>query len=804
MFAPLADVCFVPRLSEVENSAQWNSATRKRIARDESSDSEDDVPIPALSASARPKIKLRVRPRPTRAAGDIFPPQASTSRGPPQTSDPPAPPSDTPPGSPPETHNPLFSPPPTPPFRTPSRGIKIFEPGISAGSKLATKQRLAKLAVAPNIPRASPMPAAQPTAATTEAAPAEGAMDVDATPTLVPDSASGNADADADATDTISPMLASMASYGEDDFGGEAGGTGLYASDEDRYAGLPRNGDSMNVDFDNGLGDGAEAGEGCVGNDEVLEFLKSIELPSSKASSNDYRPKKPIHARAPIKQWSWTGRLTISVNGGAQTVCENATLTDATEAAPNTPRIGSFVLSTKDLEFPVFYDIYDLLLVLPCCKPPHQFARLTSNGESFQILAAYMSRKELAVLLPALWDDNKILGYLVFVPPTATALADYLGVPPHLRQPGCLIAALLFFPTTAVAPPDGRCPRHFTQKFDRMKPALPFSDARWRKSIRVERPYQLGLRIVRLPADVQRFVYAHASAVWFERVPGAAQDTDTTHLLAILKKSKVGVVPPAEPSAQIVFVHVAALRNIHNLPHLAQRRLRPEVWFCTYGTHPTVPRGRWGFRHIYLLGGVVTFTPEALVRDAWSVLRTIRKIHAHPLWVCYLLPQVIGMAVRLNECRDDELMQPYTGSIPVVLDRIFDAIQDGKVVLVCAPERRTRIEPSSAHTSAKEWACEHAFFRPLTKQAILEFCTKAFDDKYASSLQSTWGTVARNDVLADMRRLQTQPGIVDVYRRFAVLDAAPGPLRYDGEDGIEWCAVGKFDFHDGSQKVEEP
>jgi hypothetical protein len=62
---------------------------------------------------------------------------------------------------------------------------------------------------------------------------------------------------------------------------------------------------------------------------------------------------------------------------------------------------------------------------------------------------------------------------------------------------------------------------------------------------------------------------------------------------------------------------------------------------------------------LILPGGVVTFTPEALLNDAWGVLKTIRLIHAHPLWTCYLIPQVMGMAVKLSQLREDE-MSDYT------------------------------------------------------------------------------------------------------------------------------------------------
>lgn len=45
-------------------------------------------------------------------------------------------------------------------------------------------------------------------------------------------------------------------------------------------------------------------------------------------------------------------------------------------------------------------------------------------------------------------------------------------------------------------------------------------------------------------------------------------------------------------------------------------------------------------------GGVVTFTPEAIMDDYLGVLNRIRQIESHPLWTCYILPSVLGMVAR--------------------------------------------------------------------------------------------------------------------------------------------------------------
>ncbi|KAJ7686511.1 hypothetical protein B0H17DRAFT_712999 [Mycena rosella] len=689
----------------------------------------------------------------------------------PQTRDTPSPP---PPG-----RNPLFSPPPS----WPSHSIKIFDTAVSPGSKLTTKQRLARATVAPALPRESPVKNAVPPQ---PAAASDDAMDIDVSPTLVPNDTANTADGDV--THEISPMLALM--HTEDDLPHGAGGTGLYRSDEDPYASLPKNGDSidsMDVDMDFGGGDGAEpfdAGDGPYMNAEA--FLNTVQIPApSKPPNPDYRPTQPVRPPAPVPQWSWNGKLTITVRDAVQTVCEHVTLTDATApTVPNKPRINSFVkLTSKELNFPVFYGAHDLQMVLPACQPVQQFARLTAAGpdaDSFELLARYMAREGQVVVLPAVWDDDEVIGYLMVFAPTA--LAGVLDVPPNLSTPDCLIVALVY--KTEKVPPL----RRHHKRFPYLAPALPSRD-QWLKSLRDDKMYHISLRIVKLPPLIQEFAYKHASVVWFERAPGDEQDKDTEHLLRVLKKSKAGVVSPRDPAAELVFVHVAALKNVHNLPLLAQRRLRPDVWFCSYGTCATEPLSRWGTREIYQLGGVVTFTPEALVRDAWGVLKTIRNIHAHPLWICYLLPQVIGMALRLYE--EDESMQDYRGSLPLALDRIFDAIVDGKVALVCAPP---------VNGSKEEWTLAHGIFAPRTKNVMLEHCLKSFEDAYASSMQSDWGTLAHNDLLEDMRRMQVQPAISDLYRRFVVLDAGPDILMHDGEDGIEWFAIGNFDFNDDYMK----
>ncbi|KAJ7794299.1 hypothetical protein B0H14DRAFT_126696 [Mycena olivaceomarginata] len=462
------------------------------------------------------------------------------------------------------------------------------------------------------------------------------------------------------------------------------------------------------------------------------------------------------------------------------------------------PRISAFVPSATPLQLAACYDIADLFVFLDVCKPPHQFARLVADGadaERLEIFSKYLAKKTQAGMMPTLWD-GRLNGVLLFVSPSSRPLLEYLKTPPELCSNTALVVILLY--TQDPPPIDQHYKRLDLLPLQRTVEPAVLSPEQWRKSLLTERDYHVSLRIIQVPPAMRKYAYNHTSTVW-SKCTSEGDDhragQDTRHLCRVLKKSKVGVVPATDSSADIVFIHVGALQNVHNLPHLARRRLRPEVRFCLYGSHETVPPSLWGFREIYLLGGVVTFTPEALVNDTWSVFKTIRNLHAHPLWVCYLLPQVVGMAVKLSQLREDE-MPEYADVLPHLLNKIVTAVQKGEVGLMTTP---------SCHPTDDEcgqWVLDNALLRPRTTETILNHCLKEFEDNYASHPQDTWSMLAKNDILADVRRLQIQPAALNNYRRFVILDSCV-ELRYHLSDGIEWNTAGTFDFHDDFVKALE-
>ncbi|KAJ7152917.1 hypothetical protein C8R46DRAFT_1302324 [Mycena filopes] len=433
------------------------------------------------------------------------------------------------------------------------------------------------------------------------------------------------------------------------------------------------------------------------------------------------------------------------------------------------------------------YDTADLEMVLPSWKwkPVHQFARLSAEGpdeESLSTLIKYLSRRDQAFLMPALWDGEP-LGVLLFIPPTSRSFLKRLGALPAMCRGTCLVVALLFNADEPL-PPKKAPDKNFLPLLNRRVERAVLSAVEWRRSIREQPAYHVALSVLQLPTEVREFISSRASTVWFNSGNGDLRaDQDTRHLLAVLRQSRFGLVPLNNPSADIVFIHVAALGNIHNLPHLAHRRRRAEVRFCLYGTHESIPPALWGHREIYLLGGVVTFTPEALASDAFGVLRIIRDIHAHPLWTCYLLPQVVGIAIQLAQtCANDT--PNYTGAIPSNLYQIFEAIMSGQVALMYAPLDEDLTQQQSDAT--RQWVVDFGVLRPQTTEDVLDRCLKVFNNDVDSLglPPSSWTILAQDIIVGDMRRMQVQPALIREYRRFVVLDSESSFNVSSGIDSV--------------------
>lgn len=59
---------------------------------------------------------------------------------------------------------------------------------------------------------------------------------------------------------------------------------------------------------------------------------------------------------------------------------------------------------------------------------------------------------------------------------------------------------------------------------------------------------------------------------------------------------------------------------------------------------------------LFTVGGIVTFTASALAEDLLGCRQLISKIIEHPLWDCYLIPEVVAVSHLM--CSDGDLSTP--------------------------------------------------------------------------------------------------------------------------------------------------
>ncbi len=139
-----------------------------------------------------------------------------------------------------------------------------------------------------------------------------------------------------------------------------------------------------------------------------------------------------------------------------------------------------------------------------------------------------------------------------------------------------------------------------------------------------------------------------------------------TYWLATILEQYGGVNKGYKADVEVIFVHVGAVKTLHKVGALVERRAkRPDILFVTFGTHQRVHPERWGFGRIYPVGesfldcltpgifdhspgGIMTFTPKALVEDPLGIHQRVSQISENSNWEAYIMPAVLGMAVHMH------------------------------------------------------------------------------------------------------------------------------------------------------------
>ncbi|KAJ6519506.1 hypothetical protein C8R45DRAFT_24277 [Mycena sanguinolenta] len=529
---------------------------------------------------------------------------------------------------------------------------------------------------------------------------------------------------------------------------------------------------------------------------DVLDGPNSLRTLSTKP--------KIISSLRPIpKKWKWSGKLLMDVTDAKDEPPRTDHLCNVilNELFPSTVaglQINIMMTSVESLHLLSFHDLVDMSEFLKTsgvrmdsAQPLQQLARLgpstDKDAEPLKILARYMTKKNLISLVPRYFDGD-LIGHLLLFSPVMTVLCRMLKVPEDMVRSSSLIVALLpWKPLPQEARrPFGLLPPPST------KPRIP-SEADWKKNM-TKTQYQLGIRILKFPLELYAWLSRSPKTycIWPSEEQKEDRDREVGYLTSILKECGAKRVD-FQADLRAIFVHVGALKRIRELPLLVERRSQMRgIHFYTFGTHETVHPEHWGVREIYPLGGVVTFTASALYEDPWGIVDKIKIINTHRLFTCYILPTVIGMAVRLCSPEVDPLAAFMRDEF--VFDRLLKAIDDGEVSVLRAPPLGRNA--TRTNDPAIEWLREHWINRPLSSRHLLEFCLSAFSAKYSNIPQAEWASAVEAEVSEDLNSMQMQPNIMNQYRRYVVIKAETDKHIAADKDGFEWSTSSDFSFHD--------
>ena len=207
--------------------------------------------------------------------------------------------------------------------------------------------------------------------------------------------------------------------------------------------------------------------------------------------------------------------------------------------------------------------------------------------------------------------DSSVVAHIVFFPPIIRPVCQRFKVPSEVQVSDSLVAVLVPWSSTPAQrsrswrkPPSAYLPAEV-----RMSPMIT-DGSRWERSIRTKPKYQHAIRMLKFPLELHEYMSAEAHhqvfcAFWESAdVKKKRAALDTWMLYSVMEQCRTKHARITASNANVVFVHVGALKNIHKLPSFADRLSKPQIQFYTYGTHESVPPEEWGVREIYTCGNI--------------------------------------------------------------------------------------------------------------------------------------------------------------------------------------------------------
>ncbi|KAK1227265.1 hypothetical protein PQX77_009752 [Marasmius sp. AFHP31] len=519
------------------------------------------------------------------------------------------------------------------------------------------------------------------------------------------------------------------------------------------------------------------------------------------------------------KKWRWTGNIEIQEGDQPELLCVGV-VSDALQLVPEGMPLR--VVLTEDMDalcLRTFLPIELLDEVLLASKPMEAVACLSSDegAESLVRFCNYLQSKKQVAISPVEVDGVHTANFICY--PTGLALPS-LQIPPELSQNAGLVVALLSWKLSREErSKDWRVPASDPQEVQYL-----VSDEQLVRSSRLR--HAVGLLKYPDWLHVHMKVGERQYAIWIGEngEPNATVDLEVGLLMSILEEYPAARKFPVDSQEPLraIFIHAQALSSLPKIPLLKQKREIYDLMFVVFGTPSSDvapaedPSGMW---EIFPIGGVVTFTAKALHEHPAQILDRVHTLADHPLWDCYILPTVFGMAVKLRYKDEDPLEAFDNGQFAYQF--LLDAIHEGDIGLFRCPPTNTNVtsthwRPTDDHTDTlsildrhnqdpsradwrdprSDWLEDQMDIIFRERRETLKFCLEEFQRLYSHMPPTKWDLLLQNEVAEDLGRIQLQPGIMREYRRYVVLKGEEERSPNDEASFFEWASPDLFHFQD--------
>ncbi|CAE6456472.1 unnamed protein product [Rhizoctonia solani] len=92
-----------------------------------------------------------------------------------------------------------------------------------------------------------------------------------------------------------------------------------------------------------------------------------------------------------------------------------------------------------------------------------------------------------------------------------------------------------------------------------------------------------------------------------------------------------------------VFIHRRYIEDVSRLLGFNHRKTKYRVRFYVFGSGGNWKTADWELKEVWKWGGLVTFTPSALLADPWAVKKVVEALEGEAFWEAYIEPKTVGI-----------------------------------------------------------------------------------------------------------------------------------------------------------------